>query len=117
MVGSAGTQAGYTRLSGCGRHDPKYVERLIESASKRDLGAFFDDWVYHDRGLPDFHVQSVHPWKDKTPSRVKSADGDGYGGKSRLGRERRFLSQSAAKPARCNKSIGSPRKKRGYHAR
>lgn len=45
--------------------DPKYVERLIESASKRDLSVFFDDWVYHDRGLPDFHVQSVHPWKDK----------------------------------------------------
>ena len=43
--------------------DPKYVERLIEAAAKRDLGWFFDDWVYEDRGLPDFHVQSVHPWK------------------------------------------------------
>jgi hypothetical protein len=43
--------------------DPKYVERLIEAASKHDLGWFFDDWVYQDRGLPDFHVQSVHPWK------------------------------------------------------
>ncbi len=43
--------------------DPKYVEQLIEAAAKRDLGWFFDDWVYHDRGLPDFRVQSVHPWK------------------------------------------------------
>jgi hypothetical protein len=42
--------------------DPKYVEQLIETAAKRDLGWFFDDWVYQDRGLPDFHVQSVHPW-------------------------------------------------------
>jgi hypothetical protein len=42
---------------------PKYVEQLIEAASKRDLSWFFDDWVYRDRGLPDFHVQSVHPWK------------------------------------------------------
>jgi aminopeptidase N len=42
---------------------PKYVEQLIEAASKRDLGWFFDDWVYQDRGLPDLHVQSVHPWK------------------------------------------------------
>ena len=42
--------------------DPKYVERLVEAAAKRDLGWFFDDWVYQDRGLPDFHVQSVHPW-------------------------------------------------------
>ncbi len=43
--------------------DPKYVERLIEAAAKRDLGWFFDDWVYQDRGLPDLRVQSVHPWK------------------------------------------------------
>jgi hypothetical protein len=42
--------------------DPKYVERLIEADGKRDLGWFFDDWVYQDRGLPDLHVQSVHPW-------------------------------------------------------
>jgi hypothetical protein len=42
---------------------PKYVEQLIEAAAKRDLGWFFDDWVYQDCGLPDFHVQSVHPWK------------------------------------------------------
>ena len=43
--------------------DPKYVERLIAPAAKRDLGWFFDDWVYRDRGLPDFHVQLVHPWQ------------------------------------------------------
>jgi hypothetical protein len=42
--------------------EPKYVEQLVEAASKRDLGWFFDDWVYKDRGLPDFHVQSAHPW-------------------------------------------------------
>ena len=43
--------------------DPKYVEHLIEAAAKRDLSWFFDDWVYQDRGLPDVHVRSVHPWK------------------------------------------------------
>jgi len=43
--------------------DPKYVEHLIETAAKRDLGWFFDDWIYHDRGLPDLRVQSAHPWK------------------------------------------------------
>jgi len=42
--------------------DPKYVEKLIEDAGKRDLSWFFDDWVYQDRGLPDFHVLAVHPW-------------------------------------------------------
>ena len=45
--------------------DPKYVEHLVEAASKRDLSWFFDDWVYHDRGLPDIRVQSAHPWKDE----------------------------------------------------
>jgi hypothetical protein len=43
--------------------DPKYVEQLIEAAAKRDLGWFFDDWVYRDCGLPDFRVQAVHPWQ------------------------------------------------------
>ncbi len=36
---------------------------MIEANAKRDLGWFFDDWVYQDRGLPDFRVQSAHPWK------------------------------------------------------
>jgi hypothetical protein len=43
--------------------DPKYVEQLVEAASKRDLSWFFQDWVYQDRGLPDLRVQSAHPWK------------------------------------------------------
>ncbi len=40
---------------------PSYVQRLIETQAKRDLQWFFDDWVYHDRGLPDFRVESVYP--------------------------------------------------------
>ena len=36
-----------------------YLERLIEKTSQRDLQWFFDDWVYHDRGLPDFRIDSV----------------------------------------------------------
>ena len=41
--------------------DPAYLERLIEPLARRDLGWFFEDWVYHDRGLPDFRVASVYP--------------------------------------------------------
>ncbi|HXY11079.1 MAG TPA: hypothetical protein VEI52_24820 [Terriglobales bacterium] len=37
-----------------------YLERLIEKTSQRDLQWFFDDWVYHDRGLPDFRIDSVY---------------------------------------------------------
>jgi hypothetical protein len=39
--------------------DAAYMQHLLEAQSKRDLGWFFDDWVYHDRGLPDFAVASV----------------------------------------------------------
>jgi hypothetical protein len=40
--------------------DMTYLERLIEKTSQRDLEWFFDDWVYHDRGLPDFRIDSVY---------------------------------------------------------
>ena len=46
-------------------HDttPSYMQHLIEAQTKRDLEWFFDDWVYRDRGLPDFHVAAVYPWE------------------------------------------------------
>ncbi len=42
---------------------PAYMQHLLESETKRDLQWFFDDWVYRDRGLPDFRVVSAHPRK------------------------------------------------------
>jgi hypothetical protein len=42
---------------------PSYVQSLIELQSHSDLGWFFDDWVYHDRGLPDFHIASAYAWE------------------------------------------------------
>lgn len=36
-----------------------FMPRLLQAQSKRDLRWFFDDWVYHDRGLPDFRVESA----------------------------------------------------------
>ena len=46
--------------------DPSYMPRLISSETKRDLQWFFDDWVYHDHGLPDFKVASA--FQSKTPN-------------------------------------------------
>jgi hypothetical protein len=40
--------------------DAAYVQRLIEKQTHRDLQWFFDDWVYRDRGLPDFRIDSVY---------------------------------------------------------
>ncbi len=39
--------------------DPSYMPRLIAAQTQRDLEWFFDDWVYRDRGLPDFKVESA----------------------------------------------------------
>jgi len=60
--------------------DPKYVERLVESSVQRDLSWFFDDWVYQDRGLPDFHVQSVHPWKTEKGVQIVTVTLENLGG-------------------------------------
>jgi len=36
-------------------------EKVLETASKKDLRWFFDDWVYRDRGLPDLSIAHVAP--------------------------------------------------------
>jgi hypothetical protein len=60
--------------------DAKYVQKLVESSAKRDLGWFFDDWVYQDRGLPDFRVQSVHPWKNENAVQIVTVTLENVGG-------------------------------------
>jgi hypothetical protein len=62
MVGDDALKQAIAKYHAEDDKDPKYVEQLVEAAAKRDLGWFFDDWVYQDHGLPDFHVQSAHPW-------------------------------------------------------
>jgi hypothetical protein len=39
--------------------DPTYMPKLIQAQTQRDLSPFFDEWVYRDRGLPDFKVESA----------------------------------------------------------
>ncbi len=41
--------------------DPKAMETTLERISGKDLGWFFDDWVYHDRSLPDLTILEVNP--------------------------------------------------------
>jgi hypothetical protein len=40
--------------------DPGYMQKLLEAQAHRDLQWFFDNWVYDDRGLPDFRIASVY---------------------------------------------------------
>jgi aminopeptidase N len=60
--------------------NPKYVEQLIAAAAKRDLGWFFDDWVYQDRGLPDFRVLAAHPWKGTKETQLVTVTIENLGG-------------------------------------
>jgi len=43
--------------------EPSYFQRLLAAEFHRDLEWLFDDWVYRDRGLPEFHVTAVYPRK------------------------------------------------------
>jgi hypothetical protein len=38
--------------------DPSYIQKLLEKNSHKDLEWFFDDWVYQDRGLPEFTISN-----------------------------------------------------------
>jgi hypothetical protein len=44
-------------------NESSYMQRLTQAQTQRDLEWFFDDWVYRDRGLPDFKVQSAYTRK------------------------------------------------------
>jgi hypothetical protein len=44
--------------------EPSYMQHLVETTCKKDMEWFFDDWIYRDKGLPDFHVVSVYPRKN-----------------------------------------------------
>ncbi len=39
--------------------EPSYMQRLIQAQTQHDLEWFFDDWVYRDRGLPEFKIDSA----------------------------------------------------------
>jgi len=66
MVGENALYAALHNYKASDDTDPKYMQRLIEAQAHRDLQWFFDDWVYHDRGLSDFRVTSVY--SSKLPS-------------------------------------------------
>jgi hypothetical protein len=60
MVGDETLQRAVAAYRGGADKDPSYFQKLVQSTPKRDLEWFFDDWVYRDRGLPEFHVESAY---------------------------------------------------------
>jgi hypothetical protein len=61
MVGETALNAALHNYNAADDKDTYYMQKLIEAQAHRDLEWFFDDWVYRDRGLPDFRIVSVYP--------------------------------------------------------
>jgi hypothetical protein len=61
MVGETVLHAALHTYNAADDKDSGYMQKLIEAQAHRDLTWFFDDWVYRDRGLPDFRIVSVYP--------------------------------------------------------
>ena len=59
MVGETALTAALRNYKPEEDKDAMYMQRLLEAQPHRDLTWFFDDWVYRDRGLPDFRISSV----------------------------------------------------------
>ncbi|MGC1449588.1 MAG: hypothetical protein WA830_06070 [Candidatus Sulfotelmatobacter sp.] len=68
MVGEAGLKKAIAAYRPEQDKEPSYMPRLIAAQTQRDLEWFFDDWVYRDRGLPDFKVESAFSRKTMTGS-------------------------------------------------
>ena len=59
MVGDEALQKALAAYQPKQDKEPSYMQRLLQAHAQRDLEWFFDDWVYRDRGLPDFKVESA----------------------------------------------------------
>jgi hypothetical protein len=59
--------------------EPSYMPRLVAAQTQRDLEWFFDDWVYRDRGLPDFKVESAFSRKTMNGSFMVTVTVDDLG--------------------------------------
>jgi hypothetical protein len=59
MVGDAALKKAIAAYRPEQDKEPSYMPRLIAGQTQRDLEWFFDDWVYRDRGLPEFKVESA----------------------------------------------------------
>ena len=79
MIGDIGLNLALSSYQFQQDKDPSYMPRLIAAHTPRDLEWFFDDWVYRDRGLPDFKVESAYARKTMTNSYMLTVTLDNLG--------------------------------------
>ena len=80
MIGDAALKKALASYRAEEDKEPSYMPRLIAAQTQRDLGWFFDDWVYHDRGLPDFKVESAFSRKASTNEFLLTITVNNFGG-------------------------------------
>ena len=80
MVGEAALKAALHSYRAADDKDPNYMQKVIEAEAHRDLGWFFADWVYHDRGLPDLRIRSVYPRQTAEKSYMVTVSIENLGG-------------------------------------
>jgi len=68
MIGDAALKRAIASYKPEQDNDPTYMPHLIATQTQRDLSWFLDDWLYHDRGLPDFKVESAYAASTPTKS-------------------------------------------------
>lgn len=63
MLGDDAIKTFISRYRAADDKEGSYVQHLLENAgtTHRDLEQFFDDWVYRDRGLPEFRISAAFP--------------------------------------------------------
>jgi hypothetical protein len=70
MLGQSAVQRAIASYNPADDTEPAYMQHLLEQAAREEhvtpkmpLEPFFDDWVYRDRGLPDFTISSTYSRK------------------------------------------------------
>ena len=79
MVGEAALKKALAAYRPEQDKEPSYMPRLISAQTQVDLEWFFDDWVYRDRGLPDFKVESAFSRKTMTGTFMVTVTVDNLG--------------------------------------
>jgi len=79
MIGNAALKKALAAYRPEQDKEPSYMPRLISSQTQRDLEWFFDDWVYRDRGLPDFKIESANARKTMTESYITAVTVENLG--------------------------------------
>ncbi|HZQ96339.1 MAG TPA: hypothetical protein VFA67_15100 [Candidatus Sulfotelmatobacter sp.] len=79
MIGDSALKKAIAAYRPAQDKEPSYMPHLIAALTQRELEWFFDDWVYRDRGLPDFKVESAYSRPTMTHSFMLTITVDNVG--------------------------------------